>query len=81
MMMLIMISADMFHNITPAPSALREVLPQETGLQLYKKEVTNDLKIFDFDGNKSLTEAEGVLNDELIRNLVDEIFNKIFSNW
>ncbi|MBU3714492.1 MAG: hypothetical protein FGM46_06035 [Ferruginibacter sp.] len=39
------------------------------------------LRSFDFDGNLSLSQAEASLNDEIIKNVVDEIFNKIFSNW
>ena len=35
----------------------------------------------DFAANKSLSEAEGELTERLVRNLADEIFNKIFSNW
>jgi Lipopolysaccharide-assembly len=35
----------------------------------------------DFAANKSLSEAENDINDRLVKNLVDEIFNKIFSNW
>ncbi|MEO6404941.1 MAG: LPS assembly lipoprotein LptE [Ferruginibacter sp.] len=38
-------------------------------------------RTFDFQGNKSLTEAEAELNSTIVSNLVDEIFNKIFSNW
>ena len=36
---------------------------------------------FDFSANQSLQQAEGNLLDEMIRNLSDEIFNRIFSNW
>jgi hypothetical protein len=36
---------------------------------------------FDFDANLSLSQAESTLNDEIIKNITDEIFNKIFSNW
>lgn len=36
---------------------------------------------FDFSATLTLTQAEQKLNDEMIRNLTDEIFNKIFSNW
>ena len=47
-----------------------------------KKNLETDLtRTFDFDGNLSLQQAESSLNDEIIKNLVDEIFNKIFSNW
>jgi hypothetical protein len=35
----------------------------------------------DFAANKSLTEAEATLTPIVVRNVVDEIFNKIFSNW
>ncbi len=36
---------------------------------------------FDFDANISLAQAEATLNNDIIRNLTDEIFNKVFSNW
>jgi len=36
---------------------------------------------FDFSANLTLPQAELKLNDEMIRNLVDEIFNRIFSDW
>ncbi|HEY0356220.1 MAG TPA: LPS assembly lipoprotein LptE [Flavisolibacter sp.] len=36
---------------------------------------------FDFGANQSLQTAEAQLLDEMIRNLTDEIFNKLFSNW
>ena len=36
---------------------------------------------FPFSASKSLTQAEGELNDQIINNLTDEIFNRIFSNW
>lgn len=36
---------------------------------------------FDFSANLTLPQAEQKLNDEMIRNLVDEIFNQIFSDW
>ncbi len=36
---------------------------------------------FDFSANLSLQQAETQLQDEIIRNLTDEIFNHIFSNW
>jgi hypothetical protein len=36
---------------------------------------------FDFDANVSLSQAETSLNNEIVKNIVDEIFNKIFSNW
>jgi hypothetical protein len=36
---------------------------------------------FDFPATSSLAEAEGRLTEDIIKNVVDEIFNKIFSKW
>ncbi len=36
---------------------------------------------FDFPANLSLPQAEAQLLDDIIRNMSDEIFNRIFSNW
>jgi outer membrane lipopolysaccharide assembly protein LptE/RlpB len=36
---------------------------------------------FDFSATLTLNQAEQRLNDEMIRNLADEIFNQIFSDW
>jgi hypothetical protein len=38
-------------------------------------------KNFDFSANLTLQAAEAQLTDEMIRNLTDEIFNRLFSNW
>jgi len=38
-------------------------------------------RTFDFPATQSLTEAEGNLNTDIVKNIVDEIFNRIFSNW
>ena len=47
-----------------------------------KKNFEADIqRTFDFDANLSLSQAESSLNEEMIKNIVDEIFNKIFSNW
>ncbi len=35
----------------------------------------------DFDANLSLSQVEQAKGDEIVRNLADAIFNKIFSNW
>lgn len=54
---------------------------------LLKKTLENKTEEFDvtrnadFSANLSLQQAEGQLLDELVRNLTDEIFNHIFSNW
>lgn len=36
---------------------------------------------FEFDAQTSLQAAEARLLDDMIRNLTDDIFNRIFSNW
>jgi len=36
---------------------------------------------FDFSANLSLQEAEGQLLSQIVSNLTDDIFNRIFSNW
>jgi hypothetical protein len=36
---------------------------------------------FDFKANLSLQTAEAGLLDEMVKNLTDEIFNQLFSNW
>jgi hypothetical protein len=36
---------------------------------------------FPFSANLSLSQAENQLAEEIISNLTDEIFNRIFSNW
>lgn len=39
------------------------------------------MRTFDFDARLSLQDAERTLNETIVKNIVDEIFNKIFSNW
>jgi hypothetical protein len=47
-----------------------------------KKSFETDLtRTFDFSANQSLTAAEAALTDQVVQNLTDEIFNRIFSNW
>ncbi|MEP7165375.1 MAG: LPS assembly lipoprotein LptE [Ferruginibacter sp.] len=47
-----------------------------------KKNLETDLlSTFDFPATQSLTEAEATLNNDIVKNIVDAIFNKIFSNW
>ncbi len=36
---------------------------------------------FDFNANLSLQQAEAQQIDDILKNLTDEIFNRIFSNW
>ena len=36
---------------------------------------------FDFSASLSLNQAEAQLGDVIIRNMTDDIFNRIFSNW
>lgn len=46
------------------------------------KNIETDInRTFDFPASQSLTQAEAGLNDEIVKNITDEIFNKIFSNW
>jgi Lipopolysaccharide-assembly len=47
-----------------------------------KKNIDADVsRSFDFDANISTQQAESQLNESIIKNLTDEIFNRIFSNW
>jgi outer membrane lipopolysaccharide assembly protein LptE/RlpB len=36
---------------------------------------------FDFNAQLTLSQAEPQLNESIIKNMVDEMFNRIFSNW
>lgn len=36
---------------------------------------------FDFNASLSLQAAEAQLSDDILKNMTDEIFNRIFSNW
>ncbi len=36
---------------------------------------------FDFNANTSIEQAQASLNEDIIKNLSDEIFNRLFSNW
>jgi hypothetical protein len=50
--------------------------------QIDKRVVEYDIsRQFDYDANLSLQDAERRLFDEIIRNLSDEIFNRLFSEW
>jgi hypothetical protein len=47
-----------------------------------KKDFETDLtNNYDFSAQKTLQDAEAQLANDIIKNLVDGIFNKIFSNW
>ncbi len=47
-----------------------------------KKNIETDIsRSYDFDATKSLTDYETGHFNEIIKNLVEEIFNKIFINW
>jgi hypothetical protein len=46
-----------------------------------KKDEYDVSRSFEFSASQSLQQAEATLNDEMIRSLTDEIFNKLFSNW
>ena len=36
---------------------------------------------FDFNASQSLQQAEAAQSEDILKNLTDEIFNRIFSNW
>ena len=47
-----------------------------------KKDFEADVSTtYDFKANLSLSQAETALTNEILKNTVDAIFNKIFSNW
>lgn len=47
-----------------------------------RKSFETDLsRNYDFSAQLTLPQAEATLGADIIKNLVDEIFNKIFSNW
>lgn len=47
-----------------------------------KKDFEADItRSFPFNAQLSLTQAESELNEQMVSNLVDEIFTRIFSNW
>jgi len=54
---------------------------------IFNNTLNNDVKevdvsrSFDFSARQSLQQAEAGLLDEIVRNLSDEIFNRIFSDW
>jgi len=54
------------------------LLDRKTGKE--PKNITAS-RSFDFSASLTLPQAEARLQDEIIRNLTDEIFNKIFSDW
>ena len=44
----------------------------------FETDITNN---YDFNAQLSLQQAEAQLGNDIVKNLVDGIFNKIFSNW
>ena len=46
--------------------------------QNFETDVTST---FDFRADQTLNEVESSLNSEIVKNIVDQLFNKIFSNW
>ena len=53
----------------------------KNNLDLSKNFETDISTNYDFDASKSLQQAESTLTPDIIKNTVDGIFNKIFSNW
>lgn len=50
-------------------------------IQQNKVEEFTVSRSFDFSANTTLQAAEAALLDDMVRNLTDEIFNKLFSDW
>lgn len=46
-----------------------------------QKEEFDVSRSFDYSANLAFNTAEAQLLDEVVRNMVDEIFNRLFSNW
>jgi outer membrane lipopolysaccharide assembly protein LptE/RlpB len=49
-----------------------------------QKNTSQDVSVsrsFEFDANLTLQAAESRLLDEILRNMTDDIFNRMFSNW
>ncbi|HEY2722020.1 MAG TPA: hypothetical protein VGI82_09845, partial [Chitinophagaceae bacterium] len=49
-----------------------------------KGNTTKDFDVshsFDFSASLTLQTAESQLTDQIIRDMTDEIFNQVFSNW
>lgn len=46
-----------------------------------KEEEYSVNKMFSFAASLSLDQAEASLNEEIIKGLTDEVFNRLFSNW
>jgi len=46
-----------------------------------KNQDTDVTSTFDFSASQNLSQVEAERNDEIVRNIVDAVFNKIFSNW
>lgn len=49
--------------------------------KLNKTEEFDVSRSFDYPASQSFSVAESQLSDEVVRNLTDDIFNRIFSNW
>ena len=67
---------------------INEILYKTLGRRITKEEQekvqldeTDLARNFDFPATQSLSQAEAALNDEIVKSIVNEIFNKIFSNW
>lgn len=56
------------------------VLRDNVNTTIPEKNITVS-RSFDFSASLTLPQAEANLNTEIIRNLTDEIFNHIFSDW
>ncbi|MDI9366201.1 MAG: LPS assembly lipoprotein LptE [Flavobacterium sp.] len=78
------------YNVTTTAISSTEVATNRltVGVHMIVKDIlenkTDEFDVsrnFDFSANLSIDQAYVQLQDEIIRNLTDEIFNHIFSNW
>ncbi len=53
----------------------------ENKLQNEQAKIFDITRSFEFAATLTLAQAESRLNEEIIRNLTDEVFNRIFSEW
>jgi hypothetical protein len=77
------------YNLTTAAIANQQAVNNRLTVSIKLKLRDNNNKTididvsrnFDFSANLTLQQAEAQLISEIIRSMVDETFNRIFSNW
>lgn len=53
----------------------------KNNLEPNKNTESNITRTFDFASSQTINQFETARTDEIVKNVVDEIFNKLFSNW